>query len=118
MDADEQKHFVGEIVDAALPNGGGETFIIHGTGESSFAPKAATRSDDSSGQEMKEETISRNVVDRLANYGGVAKMAMTFQTADGSEYRITGHDESTVKGELLSKPKCRRVAHKIWQTSA
>lgn len=64
-------------------------------------PEAATRSDDSSGQELVPETVTPNVVDRLAYFGGVARMAQTFFTATGNDFRFPQHDGASEEGEIL-----------------
>ena len=63
--------------------------------------KMATASDASSGQELVPETVRPSVLDVLAYFGGVDKMAKGFMTSTGNEYRIPANDESTQKGEIL-----------------
>ena len=90
---DERETMLGEIVDGAIPGGGGLTFVIR--------PEDQTASDAASGQELVPETIVPDVVDRLAYFGGIAKMAQQFITSTGNEFRVPQHDESAVKGEIL-----------------
>ena len=91
---DERESLLGEVVDGSIPGGGGLTFIIR--------PEDQTASDATSGQELVPETISPNVVDRLAYFGGIAKMAQQFITSTGNEFRVPQHDESSVKGEIIA----------------
>ena len=46
--------------------------------------------------------IAPRVVDDLAYFGGVAKMAQQFMTANGNEYRIPNLDAAAQEGEILS----------------
>ena len=46
--------------------------------------------------------IAPRVVDDLAFFGGVAKMAQQFMTANGNEYRIPNLDAAGQEGEILS----------------
>ena len=64
-------------------------------------PQNAVQSDDSSGQETVPETIPPSVIDRLAFFGGVARMAHQFRTSDGGEYRFLQHDEVAAEGEII-----------------
>ena len=93
LDPDERESMIGEIVDAGIPDGGGQTFII--------GPSNTTRSDDATGQELVPETITPNVVDRLKYYGGISRMSQQFMTANGNEFRVPQHDEANVEGEIL-----------------
>ena len=63
--------------------------------------KHATASDASSGQELVPETIRPSVLDVLAYFGGVDRMAQGFMTATGNEFRIPQNDESSQEGEIL-----------------
>ena len=90
---DEQETMLSEVVDGGVPGGGGPTFVIR--------PEDQTASDAASGQELVPETIVPSVVDRLAHYGGVSKMAQQFMTATGNEFRVPQHDEAAVEGEIL-----------------
>ena len=87
----EREQYLREMVDGDLPNGGGETFRV----------QAATASDAASGQEAVQEVIPPRVIDRLAYYGGVAKMAQNFMTGTGGEYRIMQEDAASQEGEII-----------------
>lgn len=92
LSAEERQTMMGEVTDPSIPNGGGETFVV----------KAATRSDDATGQELLQETVEARVIDRLKWYGSVAQSVHQISTATGNELRLPQHDQSTVEGELLS----------------
>ena len=91
LEADERETMLSEIRDAGLPGGGGETFVI----------SAASASDAASGQEAVQETVLPRVIDRLAHYGGVSRMAQQFMTATGNDYRIPQLDAASQEGEIL-----------------
>ena len=69
----------------------GEGFGIH----------AQTRSDDASGQELVQETVVPDVVERLASFGGLDRAAMAIMTGTGNELRYPQFDEATKKGRIL-----------------
>ena len=94
LEKDERESMLSEIVDGSVPNGGGLTFILR--------PEDATTSDAASGQELVPETVVPSVVDRLAHFGGVAKMSQQFMTSTGNEFRVPQHDEAAVEGEILA----------------
>ena len=92
----ERETMLGEVTgdNGSIPGGGGQTFILR--------PQDATASDAASGQELVPETVVPSVVDRLAHYGGVSKMAQQFMTSTGNEFRVPQHDEASVEGEILA----------------
>ena len=93
----------------AMYGGNVECFVIHKEDQESpedkihqyLRFKQATASDATSGQELVPETVRPSVLDVLAYYGGVDKMAKGFMTANGNEFRIPQNDESTQEGEIL-----------------
>lgn len=93
LESDERDFYLDEIVSDELPGGGGETFVMR--------PENLTRSDDASGQELVPETVVPRVVQTLAYYGGIAKMARHFMTNTGNDYRIPQNDGKDDEGELL-----------------
>ena len=91
LEQGERETMLSEIRDPAVPGGGGETFVI----------SAASASDATSGEEALEETVVPRVIDRLAYYGGVDRMAQRFVTDTGNDYRIPQMDATSQKGEIL-----------------
>ncbi|WP_425152901.1 phage major capsid protein [Candidatus Palauibacter sp.] len=83
--------------------------FLHDAGETDGVPigghvfriAAATASDASSGEEAVQEEIPPRVIDRLAYFGGVAKMAQQFRTGTGGDYRIMQEDAASQVGEIL-----------------
>jgi len=93
LEEDERKSFLASKEDQnAMP--------IMGPG-SAFVIKNATRSDDDTGQEAVQEEIPPRVIDRLAFYGGVSRMAQQYMTGTGGDYRLMQMDESTTEGAIL-----------------
>ena len=72
-----------------------------GLGCEGLSIRAATTSDAASGQELVEETVVPDVVERLADFGGLARLANRIMTATGNELRYPQADNSTAKGEIL-----------------
>ena len=64
-------------------------------------PQAQTRSDNTTGQELVQEVVPPRVIDRLAYYGGIGRMAQQFMTATGGEYRMPTEDNASQSGEIL-----------------
>ena len=62
----------------------------------------AAASDATSGQEAVQEEIPPRIIDRLAFYGGVSRMAQQFLTGTGGEYRIMQMDAASQEGEILA----------------
>ena len=63
---------------------------------------AATRTDDASGQETKQEYINPDVVEALAFQGdGIMDLSYRFMTNNGSEYRFIQFDEATEVGTII-----------------
>ncbi len=91
LEAAERERYLGDITDAGLPNGGGQTFRL----------QAASASDATSGEETVQEEIPPRVIDRLAYYGGVSRMAQQFMTGTGGEYRLMQMDAASQEGEIL-----------------
>ena len=52
--------------------------------------------------DLVQETIPPRIVERLAYYGGVAKVAQQFMTAMGNPFPIPQMDASSEEGELLA----------------
>ena len=69
-------------------------------GEIRLAP---TRSDNASGQEATQPTVERTLVDRLNAYGGVSRVAMRFNTEDGTSYKRPQIDTASQMGLILSE---------------
>ena len=92
LEAHEREHYLGEITDGTIPGGGGQTFRL----------EAASASDATSGQEAVQEEIPPRIIDRLAFYGGVSRMAQQFLTGTGGEYRIMQMDAASQEGEILA----------------
>ena len=65
-------------------------------------PQMATASDATSGEVLNPLYTRPSVIDALAYYGGIAKMAYNFTTGEGNEYRLPYNDEAEVTGDLLS----------------
>ena len=85
-----------QFADANIPAMGGpncEGITIRG----------ATTSDTASGQELVEETIVPEVVERLVDYGGLDMMARRIVTATGNELRWPQADNTANKGEILGQ---------------
>ena len=93
LEAAERETYLGEITDGTIPGGGGQTFRLEA---------AASRSDATSGQEAVQEEIPPRIIDRLAYFGGVARMAQQFMTGTGGEYRIMQMDAASQEGEILA----------------
>ena len=93
LEAHERETYLGEITDGTIPGGGGQTFRLEA---------AASRSDATSGQEAVQEEIPPRLIDRLAYYGGVARMAQQFLTGTGGDYRIMQMDAASQEGEILA----------------
>ena len=91
LEAAERERYLGDITDVGLPGGGGQTFRL----------QAASASDATSGQEAVQEEIPPRVIDRLAYYGGVSRMAQQFMTGTGGEYRLMQMDAASQEGEIL-----------------
>ena len=91
LSSEEREAHLGEIIDGEIPGGGGITFRI----------QAATRSDDATGIESVQEVIPPRIIDRLAHYGGVSRMAQQFMTGTGGDYRQMQMDASAQEGEIL-----------------
>ena len=92
LEAHEREHYLGEITDGTIPGGGGQTFRL----------EAASASDATSGQEAVQEEIPPRIIDRLAFYGGVSRMAQQFLTGTGGDYRIMQMDAASQEGEILA----------------
>ena len=86
------KLYLSEISDVGIPGGGGQTFVVSG----------ATSSDDASGQQAVQEEIPPMIIDKLAHYGGVSKMAQQFMTGTGGEYRIMQEGAAGQEGEIFA----------------
>ena len=86
-----------DFADAALP-------MMGGAGVEGITIQGATTSDGtgtSSGQELVEETIVPEVVERLVDFGGLDMMARSIVTGTGNELRWPQADNSANKGEIL-----------------
>ncbi len=92
LEAHERETYLGEITDGTIPGGGGQTFRL----------QAASASDATSGQEAVQEEIPPRIIDRLAFYGGVSRMAQQFLPGTGGEYRIMQMDAASQEGEILA----------------
>ena len=92
LEATERERYLGDIADSGLPNGGGQTFRLEAAASASDAP---------SGEEAVQEEVPPRIIDRLAYYGGVARMAQGFLTGTGGEYRIPQMDAASQEGEIL-----------------
>ena len=63
---------------------------------------AQTRSDDASGQELVQETVVPDVIQRLAYMGGgINDACYRFMTATGNEYKLPQFDEASAMGTIL-----------------
>ena len=63
---------------------------------------AQTRSDDASGQELVQETVVPDVIQRLAYMGGgINDLCYKFMTATGNEYKLPQFDEASAMGTIL-----------------
>ncbi len=91
LEAHERKTHLGELIDGAVPGGGGQIFRI----------QAATASDATSGQEAVQEQIPPRVIDRLSHYGGVSRAAQQFMTGTGGDYNVMNMDAASQEGEIL-----------------
>ena len=89
---DEVDLYMDERIDSAIPGGGGMTFVI--------APENITRSDDASGENLVQETVVPKVVESLAYYGGIAKVAKQFMTNKGGDYQVPNNDSKDIKGRI------------------
>ena len=92
LEASEHELYLSEISDAGIPGGGGQTFVVRG----------ATSSDDASGQQAVQEEIPPKIIDKLAHYGGVSRMAQQFMTGTGGEYRIMQEAAAAQEGEIFA----------------
>ena len=92
LEAHERETYLGEITDGTIPGGGGQTFRL----------QAASASDATSGEEAVQEEIPPRLIDRLAFFGGVARMAQQFLTGTGGDYRIMQMDAASQEGEILA----------------
>ena len=54
-----------------------------------------------SGQEAVQEEIPPRIIDKLAFYGGVSRMAQQFMTGTGGDYPIMQESAATQEGEIL-----------------
>lgn len=103
LEKDEIEAHRSEMNDPAIPEGGGYTFVVKPTDSGIFIPRAATASDADSGSEAVQEKIRPGIIDRLAYYGGVEKMAQQFMTAKGNDFSIMQMDAASQEGELLPR---------------
>ena len=68
-----------------------------------YGPLAISTGDAANKSEsLVQETIPPRIVERLAYYGGVAKVAQQFMTAQGNPFPIPQMDASAEEGELLA----------------
>ena len=89
-----------EAFEAALPTDANIP-IMQGAGVEGISIRGATTSDTASGQELVEETVVPEVVERLADYGGLDRLARRIVTSSGNELRFPGADNSNKKGRIL-----------------
>ena len=99
LEASERQKFITVKRDNALPDGGGPVFRI--TDFNYGGIKAATASDATSGQEAVQERIRQSVLDRLAYFGGVDKMAQRFITDTGGDWPVPQMDATAQKGLII-----------------
>lgn len=91
--------------DAPIPEG------ASGFGVEGITIQAQTRSDDASGQELVEETVVPEVVERLADYGGLDRMARRIVTGSGNDLRFPQADNSAKKGRILANQNAAVAAN-------
>ena len=96
LDADEKELYLGSDTDI---QGGRPGFTI-GMADT---PGSGTASDATSGQETVQEQIVPRVIDRLAHFGGVAKMGQRFMTGGGGDYAYIQEDNASQYGEFLAQ---------------
>ena len=75
--------------------------MMGGAGVEGITIRGATTSDAASGQELVQETVVPEVVERLVDFGGLDMMCRRIMTATGNELRWPGADNSANKGEIL-----------------
>ena len=96
LEKDEIEAYGADPEDVGGFGGGrGELFRI-------TSPEAQTRSDNASGQELVEETVQPTVVERLAHFGGLDRMAFQIMTSTGNELRWPQMDNASEKGTILA----------------
>ena len=112
LEDSEIKRYMPQIKDpdlaGVIPGGRGSTMTIMG----------ATRSDDDSGQEASQEDRPPQIIDRLAFYGGVARMSQQFMTGHGGEYRIMQMDEASKEGRIIGAQNDAKLAQTMLPTLA
>ena len=85
-----------DFADDSLP-------MMGGAGVEGITIQGATTSDAASGQELVQEEIVPEVVERLVDFGGLDMMCRRIMTATGNQLRWPGADNSANKGEILGQ---------------
>lgn len=62
---------------------------------------AATKSDDATGQKITDDRVVPDVINRLADYGGLDRIAQKIMTENGSALRYPQADNTAKKGRIL-----------------
>ena len=77
--------------------------LVGADGMPLFNTADAIRSDNASGQEAQQETVTPSLIQRLAQYGGMAQSCFNFSSADGTDLVILQADDSTQRGFAMDE---------------
>ena len=73
---------------------------LSGLGCEGFSIKAATRSDDATGQDVTDDTTIPRVLDRMKDYGGLDRVAYGFMTENGNNINRPQADNTAKMGRI------------------